>query len=92
MPNVETHSGVPGYAIPSRFEIPNLKKWPKTSFFALSCIIYAHYASIINHARPMTYTTHVMKHLGLPSESETPNLRKLTKTSFLALFCTINAH
>ena len=50
LPDAEKHLGLPSSAIPSRFEPPNSSKMPKTSFFALFCTIYAHYAYLINDA------------------------------------------
>ena len=61
-------------------EPPNSRNWPKTSFFALFCTIYAHYAYLINYAWPITTATW-WERLGLPSYaisswSEPPKLRK----------------
>ena len=45
------------YAISNQSDVPNSRKWPKTSFFVLFCTIYAHYACIINYAWPITMVT-----------------------------------
>ena len=52
--HVEKHLGIPWYAISSESETPNLRKLTKTSFLALFCTIYAHYAHIFNGAWPIT--------------------------------------
>ena len=54
LPYGEKHFGLPSYAISSWSEPPKSRKRPKTSFFALFCTIYAHYAYLINCAWPLT--------------------------------------
>ena len=38
------------YAVSTQSDAPKSRKLPKTSFFAHFCIIYAHYAYLINYA------------------------------------------
>ena len=57
LPLVERHLGLLSYAISSRTEPPKLRKWTKTSFFALFCTIYAHYAYLIDSAWPIAIAT-----------------------------------
>ena len=57
LPDAEKHLGLPSSAISSRSKPPNSSKVPKTSFFALFCTIYAHYAYLINYAWPITTAT-----------------------------------
>ena len=44
------------YAVSTQSDAPKSRKLPKTSFFAHFCIIYAHYAYLINYAWNITST------------------------------------
>ena len=81
--------------VPSRNATANVRKWQKTSFFALFCTIYAHYVYLIDCAWPLTTTicwetirTTIICNI------ESLGATKLDQSAenlFFALFCTIYA-
>ena len=96
LPDAVKHLGLSSYAISSRSEPPNSTKVPKTSFFALFCTIYAHYACPFNCAWPVTtarwweiFRTIIICNTELIQATK---VKIMTKKLIFALFCTIYAH